>query len=123
MALAAQARALDISRRVDAYEGIGIGGIRMAMAFVFEVDTMTAEQYDGLMGAMGLAEKGAISAHGALAHIAGPKDGGGWRVVDVWDSEEAANAFYTSDTFAPVRDATAGGGITTTPWPVHRMEV
>lgn len=95
----------------------------MAMAFVFEVDAMTAEQYDGLMGAMGLAEKGAISAHGALAHIAGPKDGGGWRVVDVWDSEEAANAFYTSDTFAPVRDATAGGGITTTPWPVHRIEV
>ncbi len=74
---------------------------------------MTAEQYDGLMAAMGLAEKGAIGALGAVAHIAGPKEGGGWRVVDVWDTEEAANAFYASDTFAPVRAAAEGGGITT----------
>ncbi len=80
----------------------------MTMAFVFEVDAMTAEQYDGLMGAMGLAEKGAISAHGALAHIAGPKDGGGWRVVDVWDSEEAANAFYPGNTDSPRPAAHSG---------------
>ncbi len=39
------------------------------------------------------------------------------------DSEEAANAFYTSDQFAPVREATQGGGMTSTPWPVHRIEV
>ena len=94
----------------------------MTVAFIFEVDAMTAEQYDGLMEAMGLGEKGAITAVGAVAHIAGPKDGGGWRVVDVWDSEEAANAFYGSDTFAPVR-AAAEGGMTTTPWPVHRIEL
>jgi hypothetical protein len=94
----------------------------MAVAFIFEVDAMTSEQYDGLMETMGLSEKGAIGAAGALAHIAGPKEGGGWRVVDVWDSEDAANAFYGSDTFAPVRAATEGGGSTMTPWPVHRIE-
>ena len=95
----------------------------MTVAFIFEVDAMSAEQYDGLMEAMGLSEKGAIGALGAVAHIAGPKDGGSWRVVDVWDSQEAADAFYASDTFAPVRAASEGGGITSTPWTVHRIEV
>ncbi len=83
---------------------------------------MTSEQYDGIMEAMGLSEKWALGSIGAVAHIAGPKDGG-WRVVDVWESEEAANAFYTSDTFAPVRAAAEGGGMTTTPWPVHRIDL
>ena len=32
-------------------------------------------------------------------------------MVDVWDSQEAADAFYASDTFAPVRAAAEGGGI------------
>ena len=95
----------------------------MTLAFIFEVDAMTEEQYDGLMETMGLSEKGAIATRGAIAHIAGPKDGGGWRVVDVWDSEEAANAFYGSDTFAPVRAATEGGGISRTPWQVHRIDI
>ena len=95
----------------------------MTVAFIFEVETMSAEQYDGLMEVMGLSEKGAIGAAGAVAHIAGPTDGGGWRVVDVWDSQEAADAFYASDRFAPVRAAAEGGVMTSTPWPVHRIEV
>jgi hypothetical protein len=95
----------------------------MTVAFIFEIDAMTADQYDGLMAAMGLAEKGSIHTHRAVAHIAGPTESGGWRVVDVWSSEEDANAFYASDTFAPVRAAAAGGGMTSTPWPVHRIEV
>ena len=94
----------------------------MTVAFIFEVETMTAEQYDGLMEAMGLSEKGAIGAQGAVAHIAGPNEGGGWRVIDVWDTEEAANAFYASDMFALVRAAAEGGAMTSTPWPVHRIE-
>ena len=96
----------------------------MTVAFIFEVDAMTAEQYDGIMGAMGLGEAGSVTGvSGAVAHIAGPKDGGGWRVIDVWESEDAANAFYTSDQFAPVREATQGGGMSSTPWPVHRIDV
>jgi hypothetical protein len=94
----------------------------MAVAFIFEVDVLTSEQYDGLMSAMGLGEAGSTTAVGAIAHIAGPTEGGGWRVIDVWDTEDAANAFYTSDRFAPVRAATEGGGMTSTPWPVHRIE-
>lgn len=93
----------------------------MTVAFIFEVDGMTSDQYDGLMATMGLSEKGAIGAAGAVAHIAGPMEGG-WRVVDVWDTEEAAEAFYASDRFAPVRAAAEGGGMRQTPWPVHRIE-
>lgn len=96
----------------------------MAIAFIFEIDTMTQEQYDGLMSAMGLEEGGVTGTVGALAHLAGPKADGGWRVIDVWASEDAANAFYGSDRFAPVREAAASGApMTNTPWPLHRAEV
>ena len=94
----------------------------MTVAYIFEVEGMTGDQYDGIMEAMGVSAKGAIKALGAVAHIAGPSDGG-WRVVDVWDSEEVADAFYASDTFAPVRAAAEGGGMTKVTWPVHRIEV
>jgi len=86
----------------------------MTVAFIFEVDPMTADQYDGIMGAMGLGEPGSVTGvAGAVAHLAGPKDGGGWRVIDVWDSEESANAFYTSDQFAPVPEPTLRTGVLT----------
>lgn len=94
----------------------------MTVAFVFETDTLTQAEYDGLMETMGL-QSGTFDVPGALVHIAGPKVDGGWRVVDVWESEEAANAFYGSDRFAPVRGVAESAGIRTTPWPVHRLEV
>ena len=95
----------------------------MTVAFVFETDVMTQAEYDGLMAQMGLGQTGTAIAVGAVAHIAGPKVDGGWRVVDVWESEEAANAFYGSEQFAPVRAEAERTGITTTPWPVHRIEL
>lgn len=93
----------------------------MATAFVFETDTMTAADYDDLMAAMGLADPDAPYPDGLLAHLAGARPDGGWRVIDVWESDGAAQAFYGSDRFAPVRDHTGDGRITTTPWPMHRM--
>ena len=42
---------------------------------------------------------------------------------NLWESEEAAGAFYGSDQFAPVTAATAELGITTTPWPMRRVEI
>jgi hypothetical protein len=35
---------------------------------------------------------------GSHLHASGPMDGG-WRIVEVWESEDAANAFYGSDRF------------------------
>jgi heme-degrading monooxygenase HmoA len=60
---------------------------------------------------------------GFIAHLAGPKANGGWRVVDVWESEAAAKAFYESDQFKPVMAAAANAGISTAPWPMHRIEI
>ncbi|MDH2388998.1 hypothetical protein QCN29_09385 [Streptomyces sp. HNM0663] len=30
---------------------------------------------------------------GLVAHFAGPREGGGWQVIDVWESEEHLRAF------------------------------
>jgi hypothetical protein len=93
----------------------------MATAYVFETDSMTENDYDTLMAAMGLAALDAPHPDGLLAHLSGAKPGGGWRVIDVWENDAAADAFYGSGQFAPVRDAAGGGGITSTAWPLHRV--
>jgi len=93
----------------------------MATAFVFDTDSMGESDYDGLMAAMGLADLDAPHPDGLLAHLAGATPGGGWRVIDVWETEAAAEAFYGSDRFAPVRDAAGAAGITSTAWPLHRV--
>lgn len=95
----------------------------MAVAFYFESDRVDQAGYDGLMKAVGRESLDAPLPGGCIAHLAGPKQGGGWRVVDVWESEDAANAFYSSEQFGPVMAGAAEAGITTTPWPMHRIEV
>lgn len=94
----------------------------MAMAYVFEAATMAQSEYDDLMETMGLGSSDSSFPTGLLSHLAGGTDGGGWRVIDVWESEEAASAFYSSEQFAPVREGAAQAGITNTPWPLHRVE-
>jgi hypothetical protein len=95
----------------------------MTTAFVFESDTLTEADYDKLMAAMGLADSDASFPPGLLTHLAGPTPDGRWRVIDVWDSEASATRFYESDRFAPVRDNAAGREISSTPWPLHRIDV
>lgn len=94
----------------------------MATAFVFDGDTLTRDHYDGIMAAMGLADLDGPYPDGLLAHLSGPKPSGGWRVIDVWESEDAATAFYGSERFAPVRDGAETGAITSSPWPLYRVE-
>ena len=95
----------------------------MPVAFVFESDHLDQAAYDGVMKAIGRGPIDAPAAAGIIAHMAGPRAAGGWRVVDVWESEDAANAFYGSAQFQPVMAAADEMGITTTPWPIHRLEV
>jgi quinol monooxygenase YgiN len=59
---------------------------------------------------------------GAIAHFAGPIPSGGWRVVDVWESQAAAGAFYGSEAFMAVV-AQAGDAMATSPWPIYRAEI
>ena len=55
---------------------------------------MTRELYEQGMREVGL--PGAPP--GSHLHASGPMEGG-WRIIEVWESEEAAGAFYGSEAF------------------------
>ncbi len=59
----------------------------MAIAMLFEVSSLTQEQYDAVAREVGL------PAPGQIFHLAGPMEGG-WRVLEVWESQEAADTFF-----------------------------
>ncbi len=59
----------------------------MAIATLAEVPGLTQEQYDDAVREVGL------PAPGQIFHLAGPMEGG-WRVLEVWESQEAADTFY-----------------------------
>lgn len=64
----------------------------MAIGVIMDFAGGNAEQYDGVIEQMQLG--GRVPEH-AIFHVAGPY-AGGWRVVDVWDSPEAFQAFAES---------------------------
>ena len=59
---------------------------------------------------------------GGRVHVAGPRPGGGWRVVEVWDAEDDARRFLR-ETFAPALRAAGASGPPPEPefWPLHRL--
>ena len=58
---------------------------------------------------------------GALLHAGGPVEGG-YRVIEVWQSREAADAFYTSDRYrAATTTITAQPNIVMT-WPIEGLD-
>ncbi|MFI8933257.1 hypothetical protein ACIG3E_37020 [Streptomyces sp. NPDC053474] len=68
----------------------------MAIIVTFEIPGVGQELYDAVIDRLtdggeftSLAD---IPAPGLISHVAGPVDGG-WRVVDVWESEEALENF------------------------------
>lgn len=71
----------------------------MAIAMLAEIPGLTREQYEGVVKKVN--ESG--SPDGALFHAGGPIEGG-YRIVEVWESREAADAFYGSQLY---RSATA----------------
>ncbi len=62
----------------------------MAITAVFKVPTMTSEQYDKVIKELEV--KGVGAPDGRLHHVASP-DGGGFFVVDIWESEEKLDKF------------------------------
>jgi hypothetical protein len=63
----------------------------MPLAFIVDTPGMTQEQYEAAHQQLGNPLE-----NGALVHIAGPIEGG-WRVVEIWPSQEAANSFFGSE--------------------------
>ncbi len=63
----------------------------MAVTMVHEMPGANEDMYNKILSNMGMPPEGQL-ADGQIAHIAAPMDGG-WRVVDVWESEEAFSKF------------------------------
>jgi hypothetical protein len=62
----------------------------MPVAFILDFDDEDPRKYDEVVERMGLRGR---TPPGALFHVAGPGPDGGWRVCDVWESDDAFNAF------------------------------
>ena len=59
---------------------------------------------------------------GAL-HLAGPGPDGGWRVIELWESEAAARRFF-EERLLPAVEAVGTSGLPAPQyWPVHRYAV
>jgi len=94
---------------------IGEQEANMAVALMVDNPAGSQEVYEQIRAELGL-EKPA----GGIFHIAGPSPNGGWRVIEVWESEEEANRFF-QERFFPALEAL---GISGPPprrelWPVH----
>ncbi len=89
----------------------------MALAMVVELTGLTRMEYENVVKTV--AEEGTPA--GSVFHAGGPTEDG-FRVVEVWESREAADAFYGSDL---LKRATAN--ITAEPrmlmtWPVQGVD-
>lgn len=89
----------------------------MALAMLADIPHLTQEQYEHVAKKV---NEGGTPA-GALFHAGGPVESG-YRVVEVWETREAADAFYGSDLY---REATAS--IPSQPeiimtWPIHGLD-
>ena len=89
----------------------------MALAMVVELTGLTRVEYEGVVKTV--AEEGTPA--GSVFHVGGPTEDG-FRVVEVWESREAADEFYGSDL---LKRATAN--ITAEPrvlmtWPVQGVD-
>jgi hypothetical protein len=87
----------------------------MPVALLVDNPEGSQEIYDKVQEQLGLEDTPA----GGI--IAGPSPNGGWRVIEVWESEEAAQRFF-KERLEPAFEAV---GFTGQPqrqfWPVHNL--
>ena len=86
----------------------------MAVAMMVDNPKGSQQVYDSVREQLGL-ERPA----GGIVHVAGPSPSGGWRVIEVWESEEEARRFV-KERLLPAFEAT-GAPPPPPPqlWPVH----
>lgn len=75
----------------------------MAVGLLIEIPGGTQQQYDAVMDRLDLARPDAIWPEGILCHVAGPMEGG-WRVVDVWQSQEHFDRFFREKLEQAIRE-------------------
>jgi quinol monooxygenase YgiN len=91
----------------------------MALAMLAEIPRLTRQQYESVAATINRAGTPA----GALFHAGGPSDSG-YRVVEVWQNREAAEAFYGSELY---RQAVVAADLVAEPeivmtWTVEGMD-
>ena len=87
------------------------------MAVVMMVDNPEGSQevYEKIRAHLGL-EKPA----GGIFHVAGPSPNGGWRVIEVWESLEKADRFFSQRFIPALRELGLDGPPPPRElWPVH----
>jgi hypothetical protein len=86
----------------------------MAVAMMVDNPEGSQETYNRVRERLGLQRPA-----GGIFHVAGPSPNGGWRVVEVWESEEDAKRFVT-ERLLPAFEA-VGAPAPPPPelWPVH----
>jgi hypothetical protein len=63
----------------------------MPVLMIGEVPNLTEEIYGGMLEQMRPVLQ---AAEGFIAHSGGPSPSGGWRVVEMWDSEDEAQRWF-----------------------------
>lgn len=88
----------------------------MAFARMINNPNVGQEQYDGVVAKLGVNDN---PPDGAVVHIAGQGPDGSWRVIEVWESEEHAQAW--DDKLTPVLEQ--AGIVRPAPetWQVHNL--
>jgi hypothetical protein len=90
----------------------------LAFVRVFDNPDGSQEQYDAASGQVGVSSEN--MPEGALLHVAGPSPTGGWRVAEIWESEEAAQKFDT-ETLLPILERVGVQRPEPTVWQVHNL--
>ncbi len=87
----------------------------MPIAMLVDVPGLTQEQYEAALQKVNAAGP---MVGGALVHAAGSMEGG-CRVLEVWESQEAADTFYNSDLFRQISAGFAQPTIVA--WPLYNV--
>ena len=87
----------------------------MAIAMLVDNPDGSQELYGRIRKQLGLEAPA-----GGILHLAGPSPNGGWRVIEVFESEEDAGRFL-EERFGPALEAVGFTGRRPQPqfWPVH----
>jgi hypothetical protein len=86
----------------------------MAVAMIVDNPEGSQEAYERIRALLGVEQPA-----GGICHLAGPAPDGGWRVIEVWESEEDAQRF-AKERLAPAAEA-VGTPPPPSPtlWPLH----
>ncbi len=87
----------------------------MAIALIVDNPEGSQEVYDKVRGQLGL-----DAPAGGIFHLAGPSPNGGWRVLEVWESEDDARRFR-EERLLPAFDAAGVPRPSSPPeiWQIH----